>query len=439
MTTTTADIASHVEALAAASPGWLADLRREALKRHDELSYPAGREELWRFTDLSLLRPDAYRPLPPEAGPTVATTPHAAAAALELTGMAHAGRAVHADASVVELELSEEARRAGVIYMPMEQAVVEHAELLRPRLGALIGPDDPYRAWSLAAHRGGMFLYVPAGAQIDQPFQALHWASASGAALLPRTVVVVSDGARIVFNDLYISDAVDAPTLASPAVEVFVGRGATVGWVTWQDWGPGLRHHAHVKAHLDRDATLNTLLVTLGADFSRTWKECTLAGEGAQSYMFGLYFPHGEQRFEHWTVQDHVAPHTTSDLLYKGALDGYSQGLYYGTIRVRPGAFRTDAYQANRNLTLSEHARALPNPQLEIENNDVRCTHGATVGRIDSDHLFYLRSRGIPLAEAERLVVFGFFNEVLERVMWSGMHERLAEAIRAKMTIGGTG
>jgi Fe-S cluster assembly protein SufD len=250
--------------------------------------------------------------------------------------------------------------------------------------------------------------------------------------VLPRTVVVVEDGADVVFNDLYVSGALAQPTLAAPSVEVFIGRGAKVGWVTWQDWGPGVRQVAHVRALLDRDALLNTLLVTLGGDFSRTWKGCTMAGEGAQSYMFGLYFSHGDQRFEHWTLQDHVAPHCTSDLLYKGALAERSQALYYGTIHIRPGAFRSDAYQAHRNLALSPKARALPNPQLEIENNDVRCTHGATVGQIDANQLFYLESRGIPREEAKRLIVFGFFNQVLDKVEWSGMHDRLADAIRAK-------
>ena len=153
-----------------------------------------------------------------------------------------------------------------------------------------------------------------------------------------------------------------APTLAAPVTEMFIGKGAEVGWVTWQDWGPGVRHVANVRAQLDRDALLNTLVVTLGGDYSRTWKECTLAGENAQSYMYGLYFSHGEQRFEHWTMQDHVAPHCTSDLLYKGALTDRSQALYYGTIHIRPDAHHSDAYQANRNLALSANARALPAP-----------------------------------------------------------------------------
>jgi Fe-S cluster assembly protein SufD len=151
--------------------------------------------------------------------------------------------------------------------------------------------------------------------------------------------------------------------------------------------------------------------------------------------MFGLYFSHGDQHFEQYTLQDHVAPHTTSDLLYKGALADASQVLYYGTIHIRPKAEYSDAYQANRNLALSPKARALPNPQLEIENNMVRCTHGATVGQIDENHLFYLQSRGSPRDEAKRLIVFGFFNQVLDKVKWSGMHDRLAEAIQHKTEV----
>jgi Fe-S cluster assembly protein SufD len=214
---------------------------------------------------------------------------------------------------------------------------------------------------------------------------------------------------------------------------MFIGKGAEVGWVTWQDWGPGVRHVATVRAHLDRDALLNTLVVTLGGDYSRTWKECTMAGENAQSYMYGLYFSHGEQQFEHWTMQDHVAPHCTSDLLYKGALTDASQALYYGTIHIRPDAHHSDAYQANRNLALSPNARALPHPRLEIENNEVRCTHGVTVGQVSDEQLFYLSSRGISPDDARKLIVFGFFNQVLDKVEWSGMQEQLADSIRAKM------
>jgi Fe-S cluster assembly protein SufD len=404
--TTTSTFHDQLRALAS-RPGqadWLAESRKKGLQAFGEIPYPEGREEHWRFTDVASIRPDNF-------------------------SLGDGSEAT------VTLDGPDE---QGVIFCDLETAVREHADLLKPRLGALVGSTDPFTALSLAAHRGGTFLYVPKGVEISAPFHALHKLEpgAAGSAVLPRTVVVVEDEAKVVFNDVYDSDAMSASTLAAPVTEMFIGKGANVGWVTWQDWGPGVRHVANVRATLDRDALLNTLVVTLGGDFSRTWKECEMAGQGAQSYMYGLYFSHGDQHFEHWTLQDHVAPHCTSDLLYKGALEDTSQGLYYGTIRIRPNAYRSDAYQANRNLALSPKARAMPNPQLEIENNDVRCTHGATVGKISEEHLFYLRSRGISEEDARRLIVFGFFNQVLDKVTWSGMQDQLAESIRQKMEAG---
>ncbi len=402
MTTIASELDQSVGALAAASPDWLAALRREATQAYKDVPYPEGREEIWRFTDVKAIRPDNF---------SAATRP--AVPALE-------GPASD-----------------GVIFCDLSTAVAEHADLLQPRLGSLISSTDPFTALSLAAHNGGTFLYVPRGTAVEAPLHATHTLGAedAGSAVLPRSVVVIEDGAKVVFNDVYSSGPMVAPTLAAPVTEMFIGKGAEVGWVTWQDWGPGVRHVANVRANLDRDALLNTLVVTLGGDYSRTWKECTLAGENAQSYMYGLYFSHGDQRFEHWTLQDHVAPHCTSDLLYKGALEDASQALYYGTIHIRPKAHHSDAYQANRNLSLSESARALPHPRLEIENNEVRCTHGVTVGQVSDEQLFYLESRGISPEEARKLIVFGFFNQVLDKVEWSGMQDQLSDAIRAKMEV----
>ncbi len=399
--TTTSTLQDHLDALASTSSDWTADVRGEGAKAYASTEYPTGREETWRFTDVASIRPESF---------VLGDGSH--------VSVAHDGPDVD-----------------GVIFTDLATAVREHEDLLKGRLGSLVGAKDPFTALSLAAHTGGTFLYVPKGAEITAPFHALHTLApeAAGSVALPRTVVIVDDGAKVVFNDVYSSDALSSPTLAAPVTEMFIGQGANVGWVTYQDWGSGVRHVANVRANLEADALLNTLVVTLGGDFSRTWKECTMAGPNAQSYMYGLYFSRGDQRFEHWTLQDHVAPHCTSDLLYKGALGDRSQGLYYGTIYIRPGAYKSDAYQANRNLALSKTARALPHPRLEIENNDVRCTHGATVGRVSEEHLFYLRSRGISEEEARRLIVFGFFNQVLDQVGWSGMAEQLAEAIRLKM------
>jgi Fe-S cluster assembly protein SufD len=397
-----ATLEEQIDALADRSPDWLAILRRDGAAAYREIPYPLGREEVWRFTDVKAIHPDNFR-----------LTGEVATPALE--------------GSVPD----------GVIFCDLETAVCEHADLIKGRLGSLVGATDPFTAMSLAAHNGGTFLYVADGVEIAAPLHATHTLSpdTAGSALLPRTVVIVEDGAKVVFNDVYSSGALADATLAAPVTEMFIGKGAEVGWVTWQDWGPGVKHVANVLARLDRDALLNTLVVTLGGDYSRTWKECTLAGEGARSYMYGLYFSRDDQRFEHWTMQDHVAPHCTSDLLYKGALTDTSQALYYGTIHIRPDAHHSDAYQANRNLALSPNARALPHPRLEIENNEVRCTHGVTVGQVSDEQLFYLQSRGVSLEEARKLIVFGFFNQVLDKVEWSGMKDALADAIRAKMGV----
>jgi Fe-S cluster assembly protein SufD len=380
------------------------EARRTAAAAYRDMEYPTGREEIWRYTDVASINPEQFRLTSDE---------------------------------ISDLRLDGPSGAPGVIFTDLATAIAEHPDLVLPKIGQLIGSTDPFTALSLAAYQGGTFLYVPKGAEITAPFHALHKlrGEAAGAAVLPRTVVVIEDGAKVVFNDVYDSGDLDTPTLAAPVVEMFIGDGADVGWVTYQDWGRGVRHVATVRAQLGRNALLNTLVVTLGGDFSRTWKECTMAGEGAQSYMYGLYYARADQLFEHWTMQDHVAPHCTSDLLYKGALDDVSQGLYYGTIHIRPKAFRSDAYQANRNLALSPTARAMPHPRLEIENNDVRCTHGATVGKVSEEHLFYLRSRGIAEEDARRLIVFGFFNQVLDKVSWSGMQDQLTDAIRTKMEV----
>lgn len=414
--------------LTSGEPDWLSELRRSAWAAHRTFTLPTGREEVWRYTDVATIDPAGFDPSP-RAG--IATAEFRSVA---LDGIEPAARAFDTVGAEAAVQVSDEAAAAGVVVMPMAQAVREHADLLRARLGSLVGADDYFTSLAMALQRGGLFVHVPRGVRVHGPIQSLYTAGWAGGAVFPRTVVVVEDGADVVFNDVYASGDGGEPMLVAPVTELFVGHDARVGWVTWQDHAPGVRHLAHVKAHLDRSAVLNTLLVTLGGDFSRTWKECVLAGEGSESVMLGLYFPHGSQRFEHWTVQDHVAPHTRSDLLYKGALADEARAVYYGTIRVRHEAKKTDAYQANRNLTLSPRAKADTNPQLEIETNDVRCTHGATVGRVDDDQMFYMMSRGIPRPEAERLLVFGFFNEVLGRVEWSGMHERLAEAIQAKVS-----
>ncbi|HWC32061.1 MAG TPA: SufD family Fe-S cluster assembly protein, partial [Actinomycetota bacterium] len=204
-------------------------------------------------------------------------------------------------------------------------------------------------------------------------------------------------------------------------------------YVSLQDWGRGVIHLAVQRAQLERDAELRSLAVSFGASLSRTEVESVLAEPGAHSEMLGVYFTDGDQHFDHRSLQDHVAPNCTSDLLYKGALKDASRVVYSGLIRIHPGARRSDAYQTNRNVVLSDEAKADSIPNLEIENNDVRCSHAASVGPVDEDVRFYLESRGIPRDEAEQLIVTGFFQEVLDRVPLEEVRGSLEAAIEDEL------
>ncbi len=223
------------------------------------------------------------------------------------------------------------------------------------------------------------------------------------------------------------------PSLSSSVVEVTAGRGATVNYISLQDWGRGVSHFQTQRFTAGRDSTVRSLAVNLGSRFARTQVESVLKGEGSSSEMLGLYFADADQHFAQRTLQEHAAPHATSDLLYKGALKEKSRSEYSGLIKVAKGAQGTDAYQANRNLVLSEDALAHSIPQLEIEANEVRCTHGATVSPVEEEHLFYLMSRGIDRVTAQKLVVFGFFGEVLDRIRVPQVRDDLSDAIAAKV------
>jgi Fe-S cluster assembly protein SufD len=219
-------------------------------------------------------------------------------------------------------------------------------------------------------------------------------------------------------------------------VEVEARRGATVNYISLQEWGSQVQHFQTQRFTGLRDTTVRSLAVNLGSDFARTQVECVLKGEGSFSEMLGLYFADSKQHFAQRTLQSHNAPHATSDLLYKGALKEKSRSEYSGLIKVLKEAQGTDAYQANRNLILSDEALARSIPQLEIEANEVRCTHGATVSPVEEEHLFYLMSRGIDRVTAQKLIVFGFFSDVLDRIRVPGVRDELSHAIAAKVEAG---
>jgi Fe-S cluster assembly protein SufD len=219
-------------------------------------------------------------------------------------------------------------------------------------------------------------------------------------------------------------------------VEIHVGKDANLRFVELQSWGRHVWNFSHERARVERGGNLDWIFGAVGSRLTKNFSDLDLAGEGAQGRMSGFYFTDGTQHLDHDTQQNHLAPHTTSDLLFKGALKGKSRSVWQGMIYVAPGAQKTDGYQANRNLVLDDQARADSIPGLEILADDVRCTHGATVGKLEKEPLFYLKSRGIPQADAERLVVEGFFDPIMQRIPFEGVRERFQQAIQDKLSTG---
>jgi len=269
---------------------------------------------------------------------------------------------------------------------------------------------------------GGAVVKVPAGVVIEQPIVILHWEEGDGYATFPHTLVVAGEASEVTVFDRYGSadrgkpPADAAGHLVDSVVELILGDGAHVRYVSVQEHGPHTWQIALQRAHIGRDASLRSSVVALGGKYARLRSESLLAGEGAESDLTAVYFGDGHQMLDFRTLQDHAAPHTRSDLLFKGAVEDSAQSVYSGLIRVRKEAQKTEAFQTNRNLVLSEGAEAKSVPNLEIEADDVRCSHASTVGPIDDDQLYYLATRGVSPAEAERLIVLGFFDDVFDRL-----------------------
>jgi Fe-S cluster assembly protein SufD len=315
----------------------------------------------------------------------------------------------------------------------MRTAVTDYPELVQEHFFTDVPVDEhKFTALHAAFFSEGVVLYVPPGVEVEFPLEVLRRLD-SGGSTFPHTSIVVDENASLTFVDRFASDDAGDPALCASVVEVEARRGALVNYISLQQWGRKVQHFQTQRFTGHRDSTVRSLAVNLGSRFGRTQVECVLKGEGSFSEMLGLYFADTNQHFAQRTLQSHNAPHSTSDLLYKGALKENSRSEYSGLIKVLQGAQGTDAYQANRNLVLSEDAMARSIPQLEIEANEVRCTHGATVSPVEEEHLFYLMSRGIDRVTAQKLVVFGFFGEVLDRILVPAVREELADAIAAKV------
>ncbi|MFZ5918337.1 MAG: Fe-S cluster assembly protein SufD [Chloroflexota bacterium] len=416
-------------------PQWLLEKRYQGWHHYDELDVP-----FWRRTDIGKLEWETLIPFAPPQKPTtdLAALPPKLHAALATYGQ-RAGLLLQRDSAAVYAELAEPLRAQGVIFTDLNTAAQAHPELVQRYFldEAVPVASDRYTALHAAFWSGGAFLYVPKNVEVALPLISVLWMELPQLAVFPPTLVVAEAGSRVTLVSELLSVGCEAcpDTYHGGVTELHVGPGADVRYINVQDLGKHVYDLRSQTALLDRDSRLDWLTVNLGARLSRSSQHTVLRQPGVEARVTGLYLPDGRQHIAFDTLQDHIAPHGASDLLYQGALLGRSRAVYEGTIRAWPGAQKTNAYQSNRNLLLSKQARADSLPQLEIEANDLRCTHGATVSQVDEDHVFYLMSRGIPHAEAVRLIVEGFFQPTLDRLPESltGLKDRLTGAIAAKL------
>jgi Fe-S cluster assembly protein SufD len=426
-----------VERGSAGEPQWLVERRAHAWDVYERTPMPTARLEEWRYTDLGqmldlgALRLSEAAPAPDDP----AAWPERLRATMA-EDRAASGHIVLIDGHVAHADLDDELAAKGVLLGSLHHAVRRHPDLVREHLAveAVPAEEGKFAALNAALWADGVFLHVPAGVRLDQPVRVTRWVSEPGAAYFGRVLIVAETASQVSYVDEVLSDDFGEQTLVSTAVEVIARDGAQVQYVAVQRLGRGAFHQSVQRTLAQRDAKLDTLNVVLGASVSRVDLNARLLGQGANSDMLGLYFGDGDQHFDFNTSQDHTCPNTGSDLLYKGALDGSSRAVFRGIIRVHPGAQRTDAYQTNRNLLLSEHARADSLPKLEIEADDVKCSHGATVGQLDAEAKFYLMSRGLERIQAERLVVLGFLGEVLARLPLGGVVEKVTRVIEEKLS-----
>jgi Fe-S cluster assembly protein SufD len=403
-----------------ASPTWADEARSKAGDNLASLPALTGREEDWRFTPPTDLGLGEAEPEAPGASavPSAAVGPRAAR--LDLVDGAPAAPSLE--------DLPE-----GVIVAELGAALTEHEGLVRERLYGLLGFDERPGALNAARWDGGLLVYVPRGVEVALPVESILTATGATGRVFGRSLVVVEEGAKATVIERYASGDLAGPVSASSAVELYVGQGAELEHVSVIDWGAGVRHHAMLRASVGRDARARSVVVTLGGDVVRVEPTMVVAGPGADARALGLYFAGGDQHFEHRVVARHEAPQAYSNLLYKGAIQDHAHTVFFGNLVVPPGAPGTDAYQTNRNLVLNDGARADTIPFLEIETAEVKCSHAGAVGRVDDEHLFYLQSRGVPTAQAKRLIVMGFLQEVLEQVSLAELREELEEAVREKL------
>lgn len=421
-------------------PAWLTAQRLEAWAQAEALPMPDRRTEGWRRTDLGDLDVDAL----------MAQSANGKAAGAEstlaegLTGLAGSVRIE--DGKVLEASVSPELAKKGVVVCSLRQALAEKPDLVEKHLGRLVtGAESKFVALAAALWEDGLFVYVPNGVGIEQPILS-RYAATSGAPSYFRSLIVVGEGAEATIVEDYASDEAAGESLASGTVELVTGQASRLRYANLQEWNTQTWHFNRLKSEAGRDSRIDWLFVAVGSKAHRAEIDAALDGQGSETELVGLIFGNGDQQFDHQVLQDHIGNDTRSNSNFKAALGDAGSSNFQGMIRVNATSLRTDSNLENRNLLLSDHSKAESDPRLEILNSDVvRCAHGATVGPLDPEIIFYIQSRGVPLDEARRLVVEAFFEEVLIKIpvesirdsVWRTVQRKLGRVIGATDTSSG--
>ena len=413
-------------------PAFLRDYRERAWSAYKSLPMPTVKDEAWRRTDIHGLEMAKFAIPSATSVLRLPTTPKRLLK--PLVNLMHGGQII-IQPERTEINLDDALVQQGVIFTDLQTAEKQYAEQLANVIGQVVKPEEGrFAALTASMEKYGVFIYIPRGVQVEFPLHSVIWGPGPGLAYFSHIIVWMEPDSSLTYvHEAASPNGMTGQTLHSGLVEIHLSDNAKLHFVELQSWGDNVWNFSHERARVGRDANLEWIFGALGSNLTKNFSEMDLIGEGAVGKMSGFYFTDGKQHLDHDTQQNHLAPHTTSDLLFKGALKDSSRSVWQGMIYVAPGAQKTDGYQANRNLVLSPRARADSIPGLEILADDVRCTHGATVGKIDPDSVFYLLSRGIPYAEAEHLIVEGFFDPIMQRIPFDGVRKRFQQAIVSKM------
>ena len=446
-------------------PPWLFPLRKAGISHFAQMGFPTLRDEDWRFTNIASIAKLPFKPIlaPSQNGITsqeIAEMPFGALPAARLVFVnGHFNAALSSSSSASAS--SSSASPKGLIITNLAAALAnESSNLLEKHLARYVrGDENAFTALNNAFFQDGAFIFLPAGAQVASPIHLVFVATASepGSTFHPRNLIIAEKGSQATILETYAgpgsprpsdrplpSDGikgegsgewrgVDSAYFTNSVTELVLGDSARIEHCKFQDEKPHAFHMAAIHSHLGRSANLISHSIATGARLSRNNIRTSLAGEGVECVLNGLYLTHGDQLADHHMIVEHAQPHCTSHEYYNGILDGRSKGVFHGRILVRQAAQKTDAKQTNKNLLLSEEATADTKPQLEIYADDVKCTHGATVGQLNEESIFYLRSRGIGAERARRILIHAFAGEIIERIRLAPAREEMDKLVWEKL------